>query len=107
MRSNSSTRILSLLALLYLTAPACGPQGNLEDNHRPELSLDVGSEETYIVGEDVIQIRLTASDPDDDALTFSVADKPERAEFTTFDRQAVFSWDPIPSDVSMGEPWPS
>ena len=105
MHLRTSARSFLLLALLYLTG-ACGPQGNLEDNHRPELSLDVGSEETYIVGEDIIQIRLTATDPDDDALTFSIADKPERAEFTTFDRQAVFSWDPIPSDVTMGDPRP-
>ncbi|RAL20426.1 hypothetical protein DL240_16610 [Lujinxingia litoralis] len=66
----------------------------------PILTLDVRSEETYTVGEDIIQINLTGSDPQGQALSFAVAEKPERATFQTFSNAAVFTWDPIASDVT-------
>ncbi|RVU46868.1 hypothetical protein EA187_06965 [Lujinxingia sediminis] len=66
----------------------------------PLLTLDVRSEETYTVGEDVIQINLTGSDPSGLDLTFAVADMPERARFQTFSNAAVFTWDPIASDAT-------
>lgn len=96
-----STRLLALAILLVgptLLSTACGPGGGA--NTAPTITLDVGSEEEYVIGEDIIQIRVTATDEQGDALSFSVADKPERAEFQTFDQKAIFTWDPITSDVT-------
>ncbi len=101
-------RLFAAVALCawLVSAGGCGGGGGGEtsSNQPPELTLDVGSEETYIVGEDVIQIRLSATDPEGDELSFEVADKPERAEFTTYQRRAYFRWDPIASDVTMDDP---
>jgi hypothetical protein len=83
---------------------ACGGSDGDGTNRPPDLTLDVGSSETYVVGEDIIQIRPSATDPEGDPLEFEVANKPERAEFIIYDRRAYFRWDPIASDVTMEEP---
>ena len=105
--SRAPKPIAVLLVLLAgsLSAWSCGPNGEEgQSNSPPEISLNVGSQEEYVVGEDVIRIRVTATDPDGDALSFSVVNTAERAELTAFEQEALFEWDPITSDVTMGEP---
>lgn len=68
------------------------------------MTLSVGSQETYVVGEDIVQISVTAKDPLGGALTFEVLNRPERAQFQTFKNSALFTWDPIPSDVTNNTP---
>lgn len=90
---------LILGAAIALTA--CGDT-ETEVNQAPTLTLDVGAQESYVIG-DLIQIRASAEDPDSDPLTFSVQGLPERAELQTFPNSALMSWDPIASDVTGGE----
>lgn len=70
----------------------------------PDLILDVSSEETYTAGQDVVLIHLRATDPQDMELEFEAFDTPERSTFTTFRNEAVFTWDPIVSDVTGTNP---
>jgi hypothetical protein len=96
-----------LVALVFLVAAltlpvGCGPDD--ANNMPPELTLDVRSEETYVVGEDVIRIQANASDPEGDSIDWEMVNKPERGEFQTFTNSALFTWDPITSDVTDGEP---
>lgn len=104
----SSPRLRALVVCLVggvaSLSMACGGSNGNGTNRPPDLTLDVGSEETYVVGEDIIQIRPSATDPEGDPLEFEVANKPERARFITYDRRAYFRWDPIASDVTMDEP---
>ena len=98
-------RIIPMMALVLtgLTAlTGCPSEG--DDVEAPEVSLDVRSEETYRVGEDIIRIQVTATDPQGYDLEFSVIDPPSRASFQTFANSAVFTWDPISSDVTHDEP---
>lgn len=104
-RVHSSIATGVALAIFALVA-SCGPGPQNRDNGAPELTLDVGSEVEYVAGEDVVQIRASATDPDGDALEFRLEDKPERATFQTFEQEALFTWRPIPSDVTDGEPLP-
>ena len=92
------------IAVAVIALTACTSEEDPQDAEPPTLILDVGSEEHYTVGEDVVLIHLTATDPQDMALEFDVADPPERASFNTFQNQAVFNWDPIHSDVTDGPP---
>ncbi|QDG51504.1 hypothetical protein FIV42_12335 [Persicimonas caeni] len=101
------TRRLSLLlalfvALLATFSASCG--ADAPPNEAPSLTLSVGSEETYVVGEDVVQIQVTAKDPEGGNVSFDVINRPSRAEFQTFASSALFSWDPITSDVTEDEP---
>ncbi|TXD36154.1 hypothetical protein FRC98_13610 [Lujinxingia vulgaris] len=97
-------QIFASFLVFATTLPAASLLGGctepLVEAGTPVLTLDVRSEETYTVGEDVIQINLTGSDPGGLPLTFEVADKPERATFQTFSNAAVFTWDPIASDAT-------
>lgn len=90
------------LTLLMLVLGACGE--DVAPNEPPTLTLDVRSEETYVVGDDVILIQATATDPDGDGVSFEVVDKPVRAELQTFANSALFRWDPIASDVTGDTP---
>lgn len=97
-------QIFASFLIFATTLPAAALLGGctepLVEAGTPVLTLDVRSEETYTVGEDVIQINLTGSDPGGLDLSFAVADKPERATFQTFSNAAVFTWDPIASDAT-------
>jgi hypothetical protein len=92
---------LAALAVAGFTV-ACG--ADTVENQAPTLTLNVSSEETYVVGDDVVQIQATATDPDDGKVSFEVVNRPERAELQTFSNSALFTWDPITSDVTNGEP---
>lgn len=81
-----------------------GCADNDPEAEAPQVSLDVRSEERYTAGEDIVRITVTASDPQDQALTFEAIDVPDRSDFQTFQNQAVFTWDPIISDVTDDEP---
>lgn len=70
----------------------------------PIVTLDVRAEETYLVGQDIIQIHVTATDPQGGPLTFRMPDQPPRSQFQTFQNSAVFTWDPIASDVTGDTP---
>lgn len=91
---------LALLVCAAMALVACGDDSTAI-NQAPVLTLDVGAQETYVIG-DMIQIRATADDPDADPLTFSVEGLPERADLQTFPNSALMSWDPIASDVTEG-----
>ncbi len=96
-------RLCLLLPLTFLAlTTACG--ADAPPNQPPTLTLDVGAEETYVVGEDVIQIQATAKDPEGGRVSFEVVNRPERATFQTFANSALFSWDPISSDATEGDP---
>src|SRR5690554_1172864 len=86
--------------LIFATGLCAGCSEAQLEAGAPVLTLDVRSEESYTVGEDVIQINLTGSDPGGLELSFAVVDKPERASFQTFSNAAVFTWDPIASDAT-------
>lgn len=106
MRTRRFSLLLALL-LTTLTASASLTAGCGADpatNMAPSLTLSVGSQETYVVGEDVVQIQVTAKDPEGGNINFEVINRPDRAEFQTFASSALFSWDPITSDVTDGEP---
>ena len=91
-------------AVTSLFLAACGSEEDPSDVEPPQLHLDVSSEEHYTVGEDVILIHLTATDPQDMAVEFEAVDPPGRANFRTYQNTAVFEWDPIYSDVTDGNP---
>ncbi len=96
--------IASVLFLLTGLSLLTGCPGGEVDAQAPELTLDVRSEETYVAGQDVVRITLTATDPQGQALEFEAVEVPARSTFQTFQNQAVFNWDPIISDVTDGDP---
>lgn len=98
-------RISCVLALVFLLLPtfAC-TTSDLESNAPPVITVDVRSEETYVIGEDVIQIYVTATHPSGRAVDLSMSGKPERAQFQVFQNSAAFTWDPIASDVTGDTP---
>ncbi len=91
------------LAVLSLTTLAC-TTSDLESNSPPVITVDVRSEETYVIGEDIIQIYVTATHPSGRAVDLSMSSKPERAQFQVFQNSAAFTWDPIASDVTGDTP---
>lgn len=97
------TRLITLTTLVWAATAlgGCTDDPETEINQAPVLTLDVGSQESYVIGE-VIQIRASADDPDGDPLSFSVDELPERAELQTFPNSAQMTWDPISSDVTEG-----
>ncbi|MGM0558399.1 MAG: hypothetical protein ACQEVA_18585 [Myxococcota bacterium] len=97
-------RLISPFLLLVAALLATGCPADDPDNRAPELTLDVRSEETYVVGEDIIRIQANATDPDGDDITWEAVNAPDRAEFQTFSNSALLTWDPITSDVTGGEP---
>lgn len=103
MRTQRCSFLFALLIATFATFSAgCG--ADTAPNEAPSLTLSVGSEETYVVGEDVVQIQVTAKDPEGGNVGFEVINRPARAEFQTFASSALFSWDPITSDVTEGDP---
>ncbi|MFW6058226.1 MAG: hypothetical protein ACOC9W_05165 [Persicimonas sp.] len=86
------------IVCLAIFMGACGTDA--PTNEPPTITVDVGTEADYVVGEDSVRIQVTAHDPDGDPLSFSVVNKPERAELQTFASSALFLWDPISSDVT-------
>ncbi len=89
----------ALLCILLL-AGCPGTDGTLT-NSPPSLALDVGTTIDYVVGEGVIRITATGTDPDGDALEIGVAEMPPRADLQDYDGFSVFSWDPLASDVTL------
>lgn len=94
--------MLILISVAITVFSACASEG--PQIEAPDVVLDVRSEESYRVGEDVIRIHVTATDPQGLDLEFAVIDPPGRATFQTFRSSAVFTWDPIASDVTVAEP---
>jgi hypothetical protein len=92
----------ALLVAVATVWAGCGT--DTADNVAPTLTLNVSAEETYVVGDDVVQIQATAKDPDGGKINFEVVNRPERSEMQTFPNSALFTWDPITSDVTGGEP---
>ncbi len=97
-----SAKWLWWVVTIAVVVSGCAGEG--EPIQAPEVTLDVRSEESYRVGEDVIRIEVTAQDPQGLDLEFSVVDPPERATFQAFSNSAVFQWDPITSDVTVDGP---
>ena len=93
-----------MLLLLAVLTTAVGCPSSDPDNLPPELTLDVRSEETYVVGEDVVRIQANATDPEGESITWEVVNLPERAELQTFSNSALVTWDPIASDVTQNDP---
>lgn len=92
------------IVLLFAGLLWGGCAGGGSEVEPPQVTLDVRAQESYQVGEDIIRIHLTASDPQGLDLEFSMPDKPERASFQTYSTTAIFTWDPITSDVTGSEP---
>jgi hypothetical protein len=99
-----NSRPICLLLILACAGVFAGCGADTAENTPPTLTLNVSTEETYVVGDDVVQIQATARDPDGDRVSFEVVNRPERAELQTFPNSALFTWDPITSDVTDGEP---
>lgn len=98
-------RVLKWTLLFFLTGFLwSGCAGGGTEVEAPQVTLDVRSQESYQVGEDIIRIHITASDPQGLDLEFSMVNKPERASFQTYSTTAIFTWDPIASDVTGSEP---
>lgn len=91
------------LGVVLGLAAGCGP-AEATENRAPNLTLDVGSELEHVVGEGTMIVRMSATDPDGDSLSFRVANKPEKAQLQAFDQQAEFRWNPGNDDVTDGEP---
>ncbi|MEZ4461442.1 MAG: hypothetical protein R3E66_17335 [bacterium] len=91
-----------ILPLLLMLAACSTDAGGV--NQPPTLSIDVTSEISATVGEDVVRVTLTAEDPEGGAVTLSMVNKPERAEFQANGSWGVFTWDPISSDVTPAGP---
>lgn len=89
-------------ALVCVMLAAGCADAETEVNQAPVLTLDIGTQAEFVVG-DLIQIRASADDADGDPLTFSVEGLPERATLQTFPNSALMNWDPIASDVTTGE----
>ncbi len=79
---------------------------NAGENRAPELSLDVQSQQTYTVGEDIIRVEATATDPDGDAIDFAVDGAPNapRVNIQEFGNEALFTWNPTPADITDDDP---
>lgn len=88
---------------LFLFAAACGTDSGA-GNLPPSLTIDVSSEISAVVGEDVVRITVTAEDPEGGAVTLSLLNPPERSDFQANGPWGVFTWDPISSDVTSGQP---
>ncbi|MBA2661880.1 MAG: PPC domain-containing protein [Bradymonadaceae bacterium] len=93
-----------LLALLALIVGLAGCSADDPLMQPPLITVDVRSEESYIVGQDIIQIHITATDPQGGPVQLKIADKPERAQFQSYQNSATFTWDPIASDVTGDTP---
>jgi hypothetical protein len=67
--------------------------------------MDAPARATYTT-EDLINIELTASDPDADKIQFRVANKPDRATLKKLsNRRALFRWDPLADErTEQGDP---
>lgn len=95
-----------LLAVACFALSGC-PADPATDNQPPDITLDVGSTVEYVVGDGVIRITATASDPEGGIVTMGVVDQPSRADFLMYDNWGVFSWDPLASDATPeGQPLP-
>ncbi len=92
-----------ILAVMGLTGvvSCASDAGEYEE---PQMVLNVGSEETFTAGQDVVFIQIKATDPQDMELEFEAVDIPDRATFDTYRNEALFNWDPLISDVTDGEP---
>lgn len=77
---------------------------DLDSGAPPVITVDVRSEETYVVGEDIVQIYVTATHVAGGPVRLTMVDKPERAQFQVFQNSAAFTWDPIASDVTGDTP---
>lgn len=75
-------------------------------NDPPELSLDVPKTAQYVAPGDVIEVNMTARDPDGDKIKFRVVNKPKRATLKRLSKtSAKFRWDPLADAVTdQGEP---
>lgn len=94
---------LGVLFALAILVSGCS-NTDLDSGAPPVITVDVRSEETYVVGEDIIQIYVTATHVAGGPVRLSMVDKPERAQFQAFQNSAAFTWDPIASDVTGDTP---
>ncbi len=91
------------LLFVALLVAGCSADGN-DGNQPPELEIDVPSELTYTVGDDVIRITLTAEDPEGGEVRFEVVDGPDRGELqSSTSNWAIFTWDPLAPDVTPAD----
>lgn len=91
-------RTVLLIAAAWLVA-SCGtdPVGS---NTPPEIRTDVATTLEYVVGDPRMTITITAEDPDGHAVEVGIANPPARSELQPLEGWAVFTWDPIASDVT-------
>lgn len=97
-----------VLVLLMILGASCGSTDDLPvDNDPPELQLDVQPDLEWTAGDGIIRITATASDPDGDPVRIEMAQAPERSEFNSQGSWGVFTWDPLPSDVTPADQPPT
>jgi len=90
------------IPILFVVA-ACGTDAG-GVNQPPTLTIDVTSEISATVGEDVVRITVRGEDPEGGDVTLSIVDQPERSDFQANGAWGVFTWDPISSDVTATGP---
>lgn len=93
-----------LLSVLVATTASCADPAS--DNNPPIVTLDVEPILNHTVGEGVIRITAAASDPDGDNVILGIANPPDRATFQDTGELAVFTWDPIASDITKSDEEP-
>lgn len=86
-----------------LMLAACGTDAG-GDNQAPTLTIDVTSEISATVGEDVVRITVRGEDPEGGDVSLSIVNQPERSDFQANGAWGVFTWDPISSDVTAAGP---
>lgn len=88
------------VSLLGLAFAASGCPEDAPENHPPEISA-LPSEVHVLVGE-TVDLTVTATDPDGDAITITLETAPEGAEFISPGGLGRFHWSPIVSDAAGG-----
>lgn len=100
-------RLTILLAFFTMVATGCTSceTDPAVDNLPPTLSLDTQTSLQHTVGNGLVRITVTGEDPEGGPVELGVEGPPSRSDFQLFDGFAIFSWDPIASDITpAGEP---
>ncbi len=93
------TILLALFATCATACTSCETDPGVE-NLPPTVSLDVPTSIDHEVGDGLVRITVTGEDPEGGPIELGVVDAPSRADFQLFDGFAIFSWDPIASDIT-------
>lgn len=77
------------------------------DNLPPELQFDVPPDIEWTAGDGIIRVTVTGQDPEGGPIELDIARGPDRADFRGQGSSRVFTWDPLPQDVTPSDAPPT